>query len=167
MHIISIGVDLVINTEYHSNAVSNVLIFLLYVSKHNKIRQYSNISHYPRNLDSMISFEYVNLTILLVIILIAVAYQHDAAVSMSTPYNDSIERYRNLMLMNGPAFIYNENRDKRQILQENNMNHDETLLITCYLTLLTIFGISMNGYAIYRTTKVRKITYFEKINIIR
>ena len=84
-----------------------------------------------------------------------VSVQNDAVSSMSTPYNDSIERYRNLMLMNGPAYIYNENRDKRQILQENNMKKDETLLITCYLALLTIFGVSMNGYAIYRTTKVR------------
>ena len=103
----------------------------------------------------MISFESINFLILLAITLIAVTYQYDAAHLMSTPYNDSIERYRNLMLINGPAYIYNENRDKRQILQENNMKKDETLLITCYLALLTIFGVSMNGYAIYRTTKVR------------
>ena len=88
-------------------------------------------------------------------VLKAVTHQYDTINSISTPYNDSIVRYRNLMLMNGPAYIYNENRNKRQILPENNMNDGETFLITCYITLLTIFGISMNGYAIYRTTKVR------------
>ena len=103
----------------------------------------------------MISFESVKFPILLAMVLKAVTHQYDTINSISTPYNDSIVRYRNLMLMNGPAYIYNENRDKRQILQENNMKKDETLLIICYLTLLSIFGVSINGYAIYRTTKVR------------
>ena len=103
----------------------------------------------------MITFESVNLPFVLAMILIALSYHNHAVVSMSTPYHDSIEKYQNLMCMNDQPFIKNEYRDKRQILQENYLNQGETLLIKCYLALLTTFGVSMNGYAIYKTTKVR------------
>ena len=103
----------------------------------------------------MITFESVNLPFILAIILIALSYQSHAGVSMSTPYHDSIEKYQNLMCMNDQPYTDNEYRDKRQILQENYLNHGETLLIKCYLALLISFGVTMNGYAIYKTTKVR------------
>ena len=103
----------------------------------------------------MIVIESVNLPFVLAMILIALSYHNSAGVSMSTPYHDSIEKYQNLMCMNDQPYTNYEYRDKRQILQENYLNHRETLLIKCYLALLTTFGVSMNGYAMYRTTKVR------------
>ena len=103
----------------------------------------------------MITFESVSLPFVLAIILIALSYQNQAGVSMSNPNYDSIKKYQNLMLINDQPYIYNEYRDKRQTLQENHLNQGETLLIQCYLAFLTTFGVSMNGYAIYKTIKVR------------
>lgn len=108
-----------------------------------------------KNLNSMVTFESVNLPFVLAMILIALSYHNPRGVSISTPYHDSIEKYKNLMCMNDQPYIDNEYRDKRQILQENYLNHGETLLIKCYLALLISFGVTMNGYAIYKTTKVR------------
>ena len=108
-----------------------------------------------KNLNSMITFEYVNLPFVLAIILVALSYPTDAGVSMSTPYYDSIKKYQNLMLINDQPYTDNQYRDKRQILQENHLNQGETFLIKCFLALLTTFGVAMNGYAIYKTTQVR------------
>ena len=103
----------------------------------------------------MITFESVSLPFVLAMILIALSSHNKAGVAMSTPYHNPIEKYQNLMCMNDQPYADNEYRDKRQILQENYLKQGETLLIKCYLVLLATFGVSMNGYAIYRTTKVR------------
>ena len=112
----------------------------------------------------MITFESVNLPLVLAMILIALRYHTHAGISMSTPYHDSIEKYKNLMCMNDQPYTDNEYRDKRQTLQENYLNQGETLLIKCYLALLTTFGVFMNGYAIYKTTKVRRKINVQKSN---
>ena len=79
---------------------------------------------------------------------------------MFTPYDDSSERYRKLMLK---RVLLNDQIKENDVdhvdvdtvrIDKGDKKEGERMLITFYLIILIILGAHMNGYAIYRTTKV-------------
>ena len=79
---------------------------------------------------------------------------------MFTPYDDSSERYRKLMLK---RVLLNDQIKENDVdhvdvdtvrIDKGDKKEGERMLITFYLVILIILGAHMNGYAIYRTTKV-------------
>ena len=79
---------------------------------------------------------------------------------MFTPYDDSSERYRKLMLKRVLLNDQINNNDVDHVdvdtveIDKGDKKEGETMLITFYLIILIILGVHMNGYAIYKTTKV-------------
>ena len=75
---------------------------------------------------------------------------------------NSHQQYRKLMLLNNQYDVEMDHVgvDDDKVDEEvdhvanGDIKEGETMLITFYLVIIIILGAHMNGYAIYRTTKV-------------
>ena len=73
------------------------------------------------------------------------------------------QQYRKLMLLDTQYDVGMDHVDVDDDNVDEDVDHvgngdekqGETMLITFYLSILIILGISMNGYAIFKTKKVR------------
>ena len=76
---------------------------------------------------------------------------------------NSHQQYRKLMLLNNQydvgmdhVGVDDDNVDEEvDHVGNGDVKEGETMLITFYLSILIILGTSMNGYAIFKTKKVR------------
>ena len=69
---------------------------------------------------------------------------------------NTLQQYRKLMMLNDRYDLDVDHVDIAEVspMDKDDAEEGETMLITFYLSILIILGVFMNGYAIFKTTKV-------------